>query len=435
MRLKLTLLLILAVGYVAHGQSQWNWPEDEEMLAVAKEKNVIYNDARKAKNFDEAATELEWLLANTPDLNAAIYINGVKIYKALEKEAEGDTKLEYQEKVMELYDTRIKYFNSEDKVLNSKAYDAYTFYKDKADRYPELFAIFERAYQLNGDNIESKNLVAYMDVLRRYKAKGGDISDDEVLDRYSAVSKIMDTKVENGADPAKMEKRKSVVDRMLTMMVDVNCDFIENSLGPKLVENPNDVEMAKKIMGLSLTAQCTDLDIFLTAAKVVQANAPEYGMAKIIGRKLAAAKDFDGAEKYYTEAITLTEDGEKQADIYYELGNMFAKRGLKSKARVNFYETVKADPTRRKAYKSIGDLYMTSYDECKRGESRVEDRAVFIAAYNMYQKAGDGAAMANAKAQFPSIEDIFNETMSEGDSFTVGCWINETVLLQKRPES
>ena len=76
---------------------------------------------------------------------------------------------------------------------------------------------------------------------------------------------------------------------------------------------------------------------------------------------------------------------------------------------------------------------MNSYDDCKEGVSRVKDRGVFLAAYEMYQKAGDSQRMASAKAQFPSIEEIFNENMKEGESLTVGCWINETVKLERRP--
>ena len=40
--------------------------------------------------------------------------------------------------------------------------------------------------------------------------------------------------------------------------------------------------------------------------------------------------------------------------------------------------------------------------------------------------------MKAAKEQFPSIEEIFNEGMEEGKSITVGCWINESVTLQRR---
>ena len=60
------------------------------------------------------------------------------------------------------------------------------------------------------------------------------------------------------------------------------------------------------------------------------------------------------------------------------------------------------------------------------------DRAVFIAAYAMYQKAGNSSAMANAKSQFPSQEELFLYNMEVGQSYTVGCWINETITLQKR---
>ena len=73
-----------------------------------------------------------------------------------------------------------------------------------------------------------------------------------------------------------------------------------------------------------------------------------------------------------------------------------------------------------------------SYEDCKSGESRVTDRAVFLAAYEMYKLAGNAQQMNAAKEQFPSIEDIFNENKEEGENLTVGCWINETVSIKRR---
>lgn len=218
-------------------------------------------------------------------------------------------------------------------------------------------------------------------------------------------------------------------------MVTVDCDFISTNLGKKLKEKPDDLELAKKILSLSISAGCTNQDIFLDAAKVVQKQEPDYGMAKVIGTKLAADGKYESAVSYYKAALGLADTNTEKADIYFELGRQYTQRGMKSQARANFLKSVQTDPTRKKAYKLIGDLYMTSYDECKKGESKVEDRAVFIAAYNMYKMAGEAKAMASAKAQFPSIEDLFTENYNEGDSFKVGCWINMTVTLQRRPES
>ena len=62
----------------------------------------------------------------------------------------------------------------------------------------------------------------------------------------------------------------------------------------------------------------------------------------------------------------------------------------------------------------------------------MKDRAVFIAAYDMYRKAGNAKGMEDAKSQFPSIGEIFEEGMQEGDKITLSCWVKESVVLQKR---
>ena len=76
---------------------------------------------------------------------------------------------------------------------------------------------------------------------------------------------------------------------------------------------------------------------------------------------------------------------------------------------------------------------MTSYDDCRQGVSKVDDRGVFLAAYKMYERAGDRKSMSNAEKQFPSMEEIFELSLKEGQNLTVGCWINETVTLKRRP--
>jgi len=431
MRFNVLVILVFCVS-TAYSQGTWKWPADEGMKEQAEEKNVLYNDARKQKDYVNAADNLQWLLENTPELNASLYINGVKIYKEIERTATGDEKIAAQDRVMEMYDLRVKYFGDEAKVLNYKAYDAYKFYKDDKEKSEWLFELYEKTYKLNGNNVGSQNLVAYMDVIRRYKIRGGDISDDEILSRYTKVISIIDYKIENGGDVAKFEKTKNFVDKMLTGMVTIDCAFIETNLGPKL---GNDLKMAKKIMGLAIPAKCTDLDIFLDAAIIVQDNEPSFGIAKVIAAKYAGVGRYDDSEKYYNMALSLADNNIKKADIYFELGRQDVHRGRKSSARTNFLSAVREDPTRKKSYKLIGDLYMASYNDCKKGNSRVEDRAIFIAAYNMYVKSGDKKAMSNAKEQFPSMEDMFNENLNEGDSYKVGCWINQVVTLQRRTES
>jgi tetratricopeptide (TPR) repeat protein len=425
--------LMLSVSI--YGQAGWNWGED---ATTAKEKNAIYNDMMKNSNFKEAVVPLEWLLTNTPDLNPAIYINGVKIYDELqEKESDAATKKAYQDRCLELYDQRIEYFGDEAEVLNRKAFQAYKFLKDDKERYDELYDLFEKTFELNGDEVMVNNLVAYMDVIRRYRAAGGSLSDDDVLEKYGKTMAILDKNVETyekaGKSTESLEKNRDFINRMLTGMVEMDCAFIEEKIGPAFEADPSDLPMAKRIIALSLTYDCSKSPIFLTAAKTIQEQEPTFSMAKIIAIKYDAAKDYDEANKYYKEALEMAQSSQQKAEIHYGLANHYRARGLKSQSRSSALAAVNADPSKKEAYKVIGDLYMTSYDDCRQGVSKVDDRAVFLAAYDMYARAGDSRGMSNAEKQFPSMEEIFELSLKEGQEIKVGCWINTTVTLKRRP--
>lgn len=410
--------------------AQWNWPDDR---AKAEEKNALYTDSFKQGNYRAAANHLSWLLINAPDLNKSIYINGVKIYDGLASEASDDAKrIVYQDSVLLLYDLRIKYFGEEGNVLNRKAYDAYKYYKGDNDRYDELFTLFKSTFELNGNKVMDINLLPYMDVVRRYKISGGNITEEDVLDIYEEIVKITNYKIDQEKNVERLKLVLDKVNELLVSTIDVDCDFVENTLGPKLKEEPDNLKLAKNILRLGFAGKCVDSDVFLEGAKVVQKNEPEYGLAKLIGQTAASKKDFDTAIKYLEESVDLTDDNTKKADSYYSLAVIQTNLDRKVSARDYARKAVAADPTKKDAYKLIGNLYFNSFNECKGGENPVHDKAIYIAAYEMFRLAGDGAGMSRAKSQFPTMEEIFTWDMHEGDSYKVGCWINETVSIKKR---
>ena len=431
MKTKLSLIGLIVILFIGNANAQWNWPDDR---ATAEEKNALYTDSFKQGNFRAAANHLHWLLVNAPDLNRSIYINGVKIYDGLASEATDDAQKEiFQDSVLLLYDLRIKYFNQEGNVLNRKVYDAYRYYVGDQNRYQELFTMFKSTFELNGNKVMDINLLPYMDVVRRYKLTGGTITDEEVLDVYEEIVDITNYKIEvvkKNTDRLKVVLDK--VNELLVSTIDVDCDFVENTLGPKLSEEPDNLKLAKNIMRLAFAGKCTDLDVFMDAAKIVQQNEPEYGLAKLIGQSAASKKDFDTAIKYLEESIELTDDNTKKADSYYSLAVIQANQDKKVSARDYARKAVAADPTKKEAYKVIGNLYFNSFNDCKKGENPVHDKAVYIAAFEMFRRAGDNEGMARAKSQFPTMEEIFTWDMDVGDQYTVGCWINETISLQKR---
>jgi len=431
--MKTRFFIIGLLGLLISNMSlaQWNWPEDR---ATAEEKNALYTDNFKQGNYRKAADYLSWLLVNAPNLNKSIYINGVKIYDGLaSEEADPAKKIVYQDSTLLLYDLRIKYFGEEANVLDRKAFNAYQYYSNDPKRYKELFILFKSAFELNGKEILDNNLLYYMDVVRKYKLSGNPITDDEILAIYDEIIGISTYKID--VVKKNVETLKIVVDQVNTMLpqiIDVDCAFIENNMGPKLKAEPENLKLAKNIMRLALAGKCTDGEVFLEASIVVQKFEPEYALAKLIGQTYAGRKNFDLAMKYLTQSVELTDDNTKKGDSYYSLSVIQANLDKKVSARDYARKAVAADPTRKDAYKIIGNLYFNSFDDCKRGENPVHDKAIFIAAYEMFQAAGDSEGMKRAQAQFPTMEEIFTWNMQVGEQYRVECWVNETISIQKR---
>lgn len=427
-----TLLLFFAGSAMSFAQDGWNWPEDEAKKAKAMEKNALYSDMLTAENYEAAKKPLDWLLKETPDLNPSIYIQGVKVYENLAETSTGERQKNLQDSTVLLYDLRMKYFNDVENVTDRKAYDAYQAWKDRKDKYPELFKIEKEAFEMLGEKSSIANTVAYMDAARKYKLAGGELSDLEVIDIYDKITSVLDAKEADGENKAKIEKYREGIDKLFNATVTINCNIIDEQLYPKYIENGKQLKDAERIVKFSLAGSCTSSDAFLTAAKKLVDTTPEYGLIRLIALRSKMNKNYDEAIKYFTEALKYTEDNMKQSDVYLELSDVASKKGNKVQARSYAYKALEANPAKTDAYVIIGDLYLNSGPDCKGGQDVVKDRAVYIAAYEMYRKGGNSERMAVAKEQFPSKEDLFNYGYDKGQTLKVECWVGENVTLDTR---
>lgn len=420
----------------AEAQPGWKWPDDEAKAEKAKEKNALYNDALKADQFRTSANHLGWLLKEAPDLNKSLYINGVKVYDGLvDKEKDAAKKEVYQDSALIMYDLRIKYFGEKESVLNRKAFSAYKYYRDKPEKYKELFDLFKETIDLNGVNTWDNNVLAYFDVVRRYQKETNALTNEQILDIYGQVEEILDKKSASasGSDGEKVAMVRDQVENMLVEMIEVDCNFITNTLAPKFKSNP-EIKLAKTILRLSVAGKClSQSPVTIEAAKYIFENdKKEYAIAKLIASNCFSSEDYSCADNYYQQAAELANNDSDKADAYLSLANVQLKQGKKAAARDYARKALGIDGGNKSAASFVATLYMNSFNECKQDKDPVQDRAVFIAAYNWYQKAGDSEGMAKAKEQFPSMEEIFTWNYELGQEVSVNCWINESVKLQKR---
>jgi tetratricopeptide (TPR) repeat protein len=432
MKIKSTLLVfgaLLLAGF-AHAQEGWNWPADPAQEAKAREFNAAYFDYMKAEQFVEATKPLNWLLVNVPNLNESIYIQGVTVYKgAADKTADAAQKRVYQDSVMAIYNKRGEIYNNPSKWIETKGYYGYLFYKADNSKIPAVIADFEKAVELKG-SLNFQFVPMYFDLVERNYTSNKAYSPEQVLTIFDKSNKLLDAAAAAGKD---VTDSKSTLETLLVKMKLIDCDFIENTLGPKLVADPTNEELAEQIFTYSLQYKCISTKAFLAALEFKDSKNPTFKTSQVRGMIYMSANDFEKAEPVFEKAMTLASTNKEKGETMMELAKIYARAGKKSAARTAAREAAGLDSElSSSAYGLIGDLYMSAYNDCRGGESRAKDYSVFIAAYNAYQKAGDSRGMGSARARFPSKEELFTEGFQLGSSVSTGCWVGETVSLSTR---
>lgn len=427
------LLVLISTFTIA--QEGWNWPEEPNMKSMAMEKQAYYKLLIAQSKFSEAMKPLNWLYENNPNLNPSIYIQGVDcIEDMLKKTTDKARKERLQDSLLWMYDQRIEYFDNDASTMDRKARQAFQFYYREPSKYPMLMDIYQKAIEMNGPEMITVNLNPFMFLAKLYHENDPQkMPAEKVLDVHTQISDIIDQKRKNGENADKLDKEQSKTDAWLSSIPGIlTCEFIEQQLVPKFRANPTDLNTAKKIFKYSVDAKCTDQPYFLEASEPVFKEMPSFVLASAIGNKYLASGEINKGLQYHEEASKLASTPDEKFDALMGQAIANSKLGNKSRARTLAYEALSAKPGSSEAYNLIGNLYFTSYDDCRGDKSKVMDRGVFLAAYKMYEKAGNTSQMQASREQFPSIEDIFNEGKEEGQSITVGCWINESVTIQRR---
>jgi tetratricopeptide (TPR) repeat protein len=131
------------------------------------------------------------------------------------------------------------------------------------------------------------------------------------------------------------------------------------------------------------------------------------------------------------------EDQDKVADAYIFLAHIYKALSNFSKARAIVLKGMELRPDKGEPYLFIGDLYAISATDC--GDNDLTKKVAYWAAVDKYYKAKqvDPSIAEEAdkrirtySAYFPPLEVLFFYNLNEGDSYTVGCWINETTTVR-----
>ncbi len=373
-----------------------------------------------------------WVILNYPRGTQNAYIDGPKIMEYMINNAENTALREkYIDTLMMVYDQRIKYFGNEGFVLGRKGVDLFQYRPSAAK---DVYNILKRSIEIEGMESPSAVLVYYFRAAVTMVEKG-EAEKSLVMDTYNDISDILDWNAVN--HPERAENYESARNNIeLAFQPYASCEDLIAVFTDKMKANPNDPVLLKKIGTMMERKGCTDSDLYFEASVQLYEIEPSPESAFQIGKMYYKRENYGKSAQYLVQAEGMSNQN-TVADAMLLLANAYFNMKQYQNARSAAQKALKAKPEDGRPYMLIGDLYAASASEC--GDNKLTVRVAFWAAVDKYYQAKSTdpslEAEANAKintysAYFPPAADIFFYELTEGQSYTVGCWINETTRVR-----
>lgn len=412
---------------------------------ASQECNVKYNlfkgDAVN-KKYEAAKPNLEYLLANCPTLSVNIYKYGAKVAENTKDHA----------LVKKVYESRLANYPDVDPAKVHSDYVDYLI-ENKLASDEEIFNILEKGYKAGAKDMGVKNIFRYFQaVTDRYK----DTDPQKVFDTYDDVMESVDEKLDDYnkkiADLQAKEEAGTLDDKGArnlkaftinstslgmveggldaTISEIATCERLTTIYGKEFDEKKTDGVWLKRAVSRLYNKECQSDPLFEKIAKAYADVTQSADATNFIAGILERNGDAKGAAQMRKKAFDLETDPLKKAKLKLRE----AQGASGSNARALAYEALKYNPNYGKAYLFIASLYQKSANSC--GGDEFEKRMVYVAALEKAQKAqrvdpgcGAGRYISSYEGLIPSKKLVFQKGLASGSSYTVGCWIGETVRV------
>lgn len=467
-------IIVASLGFSYVGQAQSKYGTDS---IECRDNLALYNDRVKAKDFDTAYISWKIVYDICPQSSKNNFIYGPKIVKYQINKAKkaGDSVAikKFKNLLMEVYDNRLVYFpGREDYVLGLKAYD---MMKYRIGTNQEIYDIYSRALELGGQEQGAAFYNGLFGVSARlFNEKVFSIAD--VFDAYGIVSEgievnnnILNKKIaELSAKSedttsanltAKEQKQLAKAKRELARYESVEsnadkiigkiatCDNLNKIFNEESFEkNKDDAVWLKRASKMLLKEReneegemedCSDSPVFFKIAEALYSIEPSINAARAMAKLAYKNGEFTKSVGYFKEAGSQEVDPKKAANDYFKIASIYAtKLGSLQAAKSNIMISISKRRDWGRPYVLLAQIYALADGQC--GNNVFEKKAVYWAAIDKlnYAKSIDPSVSKKAnkyisiyKGQLPDKGVCFNLNHLEGEKYTIGCWINETITV------
>lgn len=445
--------LMLNIPVAAQNESDDDEEEEESLVTGSKygedsvqcvmNLSLYYEFYKQWKQSDyknnaikDAIGPWRWVFNNCPVSSKNIYVHGIRMMDyRIQNAKDKETREKFIDTLMMVYDQRIKYFGREGYNLGRKGVD---LYKLRPSAYEEAYNILKKSVDLRENKTQGAVLIYYFRAAEKM-VKSGKEDTSLLVDIYDQASEIIEYNLDRYEDNQKKQVTWENIQGNIELSFEpyATCKDLINTYKDKFNANPNDVDLLKKITKILDKKKCTDSDLFFQATENLHKAEPTAKSAYLMGKMYIKKDDYTAAAKYLEEATSLFEDEDDLADAHYLLANVHFQLNRYSQARSECYKALNYRPGDGNPYILIGDMYAASAKSC--GDNDLTDKVAYWAAVDKYIKAKSVdpsvAETANSRINtysqhFPATETIFFYDLKKGESYKVGCWINETTTVR-----
>jgi tetratricopeptide (TPR) repeat protein len=440
---KITFLLAVTVLFTT---VKTNAQDDEALRECTKKYNLFKGD-NQSKKYDDAYINWIYLMDNCKDLSVNIYKYGADLVQDIRK----DPVL-----AKRVYEQRLEFFPGDHPAKVHSDYATYLADNNLASE-KEVFVILEKAYEISPREMGVKNIYKYFQgVTDKYKDENPqrvfDTYDDvvefvgEKLDGYATrINELTDsTKVLDVNETKLLKAYQNNSTALGTIEGGLDAIISEIATCERLVplykrefeEKKGDAIWLRRAVSRMFNKDCQDDPMFETLAKAYAEATPSPDSYSFYAGILEKNGDVSGAIAMRKKAFDLETDPLKKSRYKLKFAETAKNRGQLSEARSLAREAIRYNPSSGRAYLLIARLYQSSVNNC--GGDEFEKRMVYAAALRQAQIAESvDPSMSSVarkyidsyRSNLPSKKVIFTAGVAPGSSYTIKCWIGETVTV------
>jgi tetratricopeptide (TPR) repeat protein len=420
-------------------------PADQNVISQECIMNIsLFNESARNQQFADALGPWTKAFEECPGANRVIYAQGRNIiHWELSQQTEDAAYQKVFEKLMFMYEQRIKYFGNDERyptpwIKGIKALDFLVY--SKSDEIRKPYEWLEIAVDGLGEKADIEFVRQFIVLSDRLYTADNAHTEKYIAD-YLKAGALFDAMIEHnpGTETANLASQyKNGIDVLFAQSGAANCETLDLLYADRVKERKTDLNYLTRVISFYRRVRCTESEVYFSAAVDAYKIQPDAESAAALGAMSFSKGEFQEAIKYYTSAIELTENTTDKGDYNIRIAQIYFSR-LSDYPRTKTFaqRSLEFTPNNGSAYLLIGLAYASARNVF---EDPILQKTVYWAAVDKFVRAKQvdptlatiaDEYIATYSKHFPSNEDIFmHPNMSRGQSYFVGSWINETTTAR-----